>query len=277
MGEYNPLKRTSGLKMLSYIPGEEVQYILLQGISTSSQSSNVYARLCALIALYKTIQLNKGEGTLTSDLMTSIRKLYSNFLGDKHWFVYGPAIGLLGDIFPVEEGIQLLHPVYLEVCNNLHRICPFYIPNVCSVLTQYALTYLVAPSTDTAKEHLNKLISSASSLLSVYIRPSSTLALTSLIYNITPWDLLISTEGAVMIFPLIRLLEMEMEIRYLALVQIEHLARTLPSLWVDYLHYFRLKSADSLACKRKKLEILVHLAEEHNFKFIQEEINFWIK
>jgi hypothetical protein len=69
-----------------------------------------------------------------NDHIDDVTKLVSDALKDTHLMVLGPAISLGSSLLPRKFFLNLLHPVYYKICDNLHKFESLLLSPICLVL-----------------------------------------------------------------------------------------------------------------------------------------------
>lgn len=210
------------------------------------------------------------ESTDSRELKERILELYIKLLQDQHYIVYGAAVYLLTKI--CRDRLDLLHPVYLLVCENLEKMEDVYLPSICTSLTNYCKVYLLKPKmSDTETKHLNVLKSKCKELIMYASNGAAIASYASLLFHIGN-----AKEMSVLERPLLRLLSGPEPYKQLGLNIIQAVLQKNPELFETAMKYFRILISDTEYLRYKKVEILKVIANEKNIKWIQKELEYWI-
>lgn len=125
---------------------------------------------------------------------------------------------------------------------------------------------------ETESSHFSLLQKKACDLISFAENYSAISSLSSLLFHLLePKDLTILEK------PLLRLLNGSEHYKQIGLVLIAAVIEKNNTIFERNIRWFRINITDTEFCKHKKIEILKLIANESNIKWIQKELEYWIK
>eukprot|EP00826_Nyctotherus_ovalis_P051463 TRINITY_DN6431_c0_g2_i3.p1 TRINITY_DN6431_c0_g2~~TRINITY_DN6431_c0_g2_i3.p1 ORF type:complete len:198 (-),score=73.87 TRINITY_DN6431_c0_g2_i3:1074-1667(-) len=196
--------------------------------------------------------------------------MYTKLLQDQHYIVYGAAVYLLSKL--CRDRLDLIHPVYLLLCENLEKMEDAYLPSICATLTSYCKAFLLKPTmSDTERKHLSALKSKCKELIAYASNGAAIASFASLLFHIGSAEELVVLER-----PLLRLLSGPEPYKQLGLNIIQAVLQKNPEMFESAMRYFRIFVSDTEYTRYKKVEILKVIANERNIKWIQKELEYWI-
>jgi hypothetical protein len=174
-------------------------------------------------------------------------------------------------LFP--DDLHLVHRIYLGLCTNLEKIEDVYLPAICVLLTNYCKVYIQRPQmSETEAGHLSLLQKKAIDILTHSQSYSAIASLSALLYHLLP-----PKEYSVLEKPLLRMLNGPEHYRQIGLNLMVAILERCPTALEHSLHYMRLSITSTEYCKHRKLDILKLMANEGNIKWIQKELDYWIR
>ncbi len=172
-----------------------------------------------------------------------------------------------------KDRLDLLHPVFVPLCNNLEKIEDVYMPSICAALTDYCKKYIQrAHMSESEMNDLALLRKKATELISCAENYCAIASLASLLFH-----LLEPKDFGLLERPILRLLSGPEHYRQIALNMMRAVLERNSSVFAGSIKYLRICMTDTEYCKHKKAEAMQMLANESNIKWIQRELEYWIR
>lgn len=146
-------------------------------------------------------------------------------------------------------------------------------PSICGALSSYCKAFLIKPKmSESENNHLSLLEKKVTDLLATAESYCAIASYTSLLFQLlNPKDYTVFEK------PLLRMLNGPEHYRQLGLNLILSVLERNNTVFERSIRYMRIFIIDTDYCKHKKVEVLKLMANESNIKWIQKELEYWIK
>ncbi|PWN49485.1 ARM repeat-containing protein [Violaceomyces palustris] len=142
LSDPSPLIRAMALRVLSSIRVKMVTTIVTLAVSKSVRDPNPYVRRVSALAIPKLYALDRS-------LLSNLSQQVSTLLNDRNPLVLASAIVAFSDVCP--DSWERLHPHFRKLCHALVDMDEWNQVKVLEVLTRYARSNFVEPSTKGGK------------------------------------------------------------------------------------------------------------------------------
>ncbi|KAK9447206.1 adaptin N terminal region-domain-containing protein [Limtongia smithiae] len=289
LGDQNPQIRAMAIKVLSGIKVPSIAPIILLAIRKSIVDMSAVVRRASAVAIGNAYELDKSNLEVLVGYLATL-------LGDKSFYVLGSAVKTFLNICP--DRLDMLHVNYRRYCGVLADIEEWGQVCVLDVLTRYVRVYVPKGKTEqkikkkntstfysddeaSDKEEaetesefiidpdLELLLAAAKPLLQSR-NSAVAMAVVNLFYSLVP-EADLSFLGP----PLVRLLALPQELRYIVMTNIVVLAMQSHGLFAPYLKYFYVLPSDIPKIAKLKIEVLTLSCSEANLSDVLSELQYY--
>ncbi|KAJ1794536.1 AP-3 complex subunit beta [Coemansia sp. RSA 2399] len=262
LADANQVIRAMALRVMTSIRVPVISSIAMMAVRKLAKDRSPHVRKTAALAIPKLLRL---DASLKGELVDVVAEM----LGESSPLAVGSVIQAFTAVCPTDY--DMVHLNYRRWCLMVGELDEWGQVELVKLLTAYARTHFVAPSSDTNK--INGLDPDHALLLKS-IQPllqsrnsAVVMCVVSAYYHLALADQLVSVAR-----PLVRLMKTNREAGYVALTNILQIALRRPEIFAPHVRSFYVAALDAPFIRKSKLQVLAAIASSDTVHMLVPEV-----